>query len=170
MDRDVLHSRWSVKTRPKSFTAESAPPEVLGLAALIVPRLLAGDDPTMVALRKQYERALIRRVELTGTGFFVDYDVPVDVPRALPVDFAGGDVKLQVAGVRVPDGCRLFVRNGRLATLEATTVAGGRLAAPRGSRWVAAAKLRYQAWRVACRPPGAHDRKRSTRRRSVVLS
>ena len=76
MNPDKLHATKTVTSWPKTFTAETAPVEVLALAALIVPRLIAGDDPTMAALREQYERAIIRRVELRGLNFVVDYQVP----------------------------------------------------------------------------------------------
>ena len=120
MNSDMRHATKAATTWPKTFTAESAPVEVLALAALIVPRLLAGDDPTMAELREQYERAVIRRVELRGLDFVVDYQIRIDAPPARPRDLAGGDVKIPIAGFSVPDGSRLLVCNGRLASFEGT--------------------------------------------------
>ena len=123
MNANVLPAKSVVTTWPKIFTADAAPREVLELAALVVPELLVGEHPTLAALREQYERACIRRVELTGGRFFVDYEVPDDAPLAVPPDLAAGAATIQVAGERVPAGCVLLVRKGRLATLEGSTFA-----------------------------------------------
>ena len=110
---------------PRIFTADRAPREVLEHAALVVPQLLVGDHPTLAALREQYERARIRRVELTGGRYFVDYEVPNNAPLAVPPDLAAGAAKIPVAGEQVPAGCVLLVRKGRLATFEGSTLADG---------------------------------------------
>lgn len=123
MNANVLPAKRVVTAWPKIFTAQGAPRELLELAALVVPQLLVGDHPTLAALRKQYERARIRGVELTGRAFLVDYEVPADAPLAVPPDLAGGGAKIQVAGERVPAGCVLLVRKGRLATFEGSTLA-----------------------------------------------
>ena len=125
MNANVLPTKRVLTTRPKIFTADGAPREVLELAALVVPELLVGDHPTLAALREQYERARIRRVELTGRRFFVDYEVPDDAPLAVPPDLGAGAANIPVAGERVPVGCVLLVRKGRLATLEGSTFADG---------------------------------------------
>jgi hypothetical protein len=102
------------------------PREVLEFAALTVPQLLVGDHPTLAALREQYERARIRRVELTGGRFFVDYEVPDDAPVAVAPELAAGAARIRVAGKPVPAGCALLVRKGRLATFEGSTPPGQR--------------------------------------------
>ena len=144
MNANVLPTKSVVTTWPKIFTADGAPREVLELAASVVPQLLVGDHPTLAALRKQYERARIRRVELTGVGFFVDYEVPDDAPLAVPPDLAGGAAKIQVAGERVPAGCVLLVRKGRLATFEGSTLADG---------WPKRARVPVVEEAFALRPP-----------------
>ena len=132
MNASVLPTKSVVTTWPKIFTAaDGAPREVLELAALIVPQLLVGDHPTLAALRKQYERARIRQVKLTGVGFLVDYEVPDDAPLAVPPDLAGGAAKIQVAGASVPAGCVLLVRKGRLATFKGSTLQPGKNARSR---------------------------------------
>ena len=123
MNVDGRHIRSVVTAWPRVFHADGAPREVLGLAALVVPQLLVGKHPAMAALREQYERARIWRVDLTDGGFFVGYEVPDDAPRAQPPDFVGGDANIQVAGVSGSAGCLLSVRNGRLATFEGYTCA-----------------------------------------------
>jgi hypothetical protein len=103
---------------PKKYRAEDAPAEVLELAKRLVPLLIEGDYPALAALRQQLPRAHVKEVELTGCGFYLDFEVPQDVPLAQPADFAGGDARLSVQGVKNGAGCVLFVRGGRLATLE----------------------------------------------------
>ena len=124
MNPNVLAAKSIVTTCPGIFTEESAPREVLELAALVVPELLVGDHPTLAALREQYEHARIRRVGLSGRRFFVDYEVPDEAPLAVPPDLAAGDAKIEVPGECLPTGCVLLVRKGRLATLEGSTFVG----------------------------------------------
>ena len=133
---------------PKGFDADGSPSEVLGLAALVVPQLLVGNHPAMAALREQYERARIWRVDLTEGGFFVGYEVPDDAPRALPANFVGGDAKIQVAGVSGSAGCLVSVRNGRLATFEGYTCA---------ERWPEHAQVLGVDDVSALRPPDGVD-------------
>lgn len=94
---------------------------MLKLAERLVPLLIEGDHPALSALRQQFSRVRVKEVELTGHGFYVDFEVPPDVPLAEPKNFAGGDVRLTVQGVKSGAGCVLFVRGGRLATLEGYT-------------------------------------------------
>jgi hypothetical protein len=108
-------------TFPKKFAAGDAPDEVLKLVQRLVPLLIEGDHPALLALRQQFARARVKEVELTGHGFYVDFEVPPDVALAEPANFAGGDAKLQVQGVTNGAGCVLFVRGGRLAMLEGYT-------------------------------------------------
>ena len=107
--------------RPTTYSPKDAPAELLDLVARLMPRLLAGSDPTCALLREQYARASIEQVELTGVGFFVGFQVPADVGRTTPADFAGGNVNIQVEGVKHGAGCVLFVRDGVLSMLEGYT-------------------------------------------------
>ena len=104
-----------------TYAPDAAPKEVLGLAALLVPQLLAGDDPQLKVLRAQYEQAHVSSVEASGVGFFVNYDVPADLAATDPSDFAGGRARIAVAGVEYGAGCVLFVSDGRLRMLETYT-------------------------------------------------
>ncbi len=106
---------------PKTYTATEAPKEVLDLAARVMPLLLASDHATCIQLRKQYARARIQQVELTGAGFFVTFEVPADVARTTPPNLQGGDVHIRVEGVEHGAGCVLFVRDGVLSMLEGYT-------------------------------------------------
>jgi hypothetical protein len=97
------------------------PRKYLALVARLLPSLIEGDHPALVALREQFRCARIREVELTGVGFYVDFDVPSHAPLADPADFAGGNATITLDGAANGAGCVLFVRDGRLASLEGYT-------------------------------------------------
>jgi hypothetical protein len=109
---------------PKTYSPTDAPREVLDLAARLMPLLLAGDHPTYSLLREQYARAAIRKVELTGVGFSVTFEVPTDIARTVPAKFAGGNVRIEVEGIKHGAGCILFVRDGVLSVLDGYTYCG----------------------------------------------
>jgi hypothetical protein len=94
---------------------------VNALEQAVLDKLLAGDHPVLVALRAQAQRARVTRRENTGEGFFCDFHVPSDVPQATERDFRLGDVNANLDGLQHGAGFVLFVRNGRLATLEGYT-------------------------------------------------
>ena len=108
-------------TWPKIFDPANAPSELLDLVGRLMPLLLAGEHPTLVTLRAQYQQARIAKVELTGVGFFVDFEIPPELTRTEPRDLAGGGANIAVAGVKHGAGCVLFVREGRLTMLEGFT-------------------------------------------------
>jgi hypothetical protein len=80
-------------TWPKSYGPQDAPKEVLGLAHRL----------------------------MTGVGFFVSFDVPNDVPCAVPAKFAGGNANIKVEGIPNGAGCVLFVDHGVIQMLEVYT-------------------------------------------------
>jgi len=106
---------------PKTYSAADAPVEVLQLAKRLVPLLLEGAHPALSALRQQLLGARVKQVELTGVGFYLDFDVPSDAPLAEPANLSGGDAKITLQGFEIPAGCVLFVRGGLLETLEVYT-------------------------------------------------
>jgi hypothetical protein len=108
-------------TLPKKYEAGSAPGEVLALAKRLVPQLIAGDHPALAALREQFRQATVAEVEMTGHGFYVYFWTPPEAPLARPADFAGGNAEIVLEGATAGAGCVLFVRGGRLATLEGYT-------------------------------------------------
>ena len=103
------------------YQPDEAPSAVLALADRLVPLLIRGDHPALAALRQQLPRARVNQVEMTGVGFYIDFEVPADVALTEPANFAGGHAEIGLAGADYPAGCVLFVRNGRLATLEGYT-------------------------------------------------
>ncbi|HVG25723.1 MAG TPA: hypothetical protein VND45_16320 [Thermoanaerobaculia bacterium] len=80
--------------------------------------LLAGTDPLLHALRKQYVAATVRDRELTATGFITRFDVPNSAPpierKLLHLD----DLQVELAGAKSPADTSVHVHNGRLKSLE----------------------------------------------------
>ena len=108
-------------TFPKIYGPSDVPPSVRSLLSGLLPQLIDGAHPALAALREQYRIATIRQVELTGVGFFVDFDVPAGPPLTEPPDFTGGRAHIALTGVRHGAGCVLFVRGGRLSMFEGFT-------------------------------------------------
>ncbi|MEZ5989288.1 MAG: hypothetical protein R3F30_09235 [Planctomycetota bacterium] len=90
----------------------------------LLPQLVAGRDPVSEVLRDQLRNATIGGIELSGAGFFVDIDVPPDLPTVAPRNITGGSADIELAGVPHGAGCLLFVREGRLSMLECYTYVG----------------------------------------------
>ena len=80
--------------------------------------LLAGDDPLLDALRKQYAAATVRDREVTNTGFITRFDVPDSAPpigrKLLHLD----DLQVELAGAKSPADTSVHVFNGKLKSLE----------------------------------------------------
>src|SRR5688500_12929085 len=89
------------------------------LADAVMKRLLAADIPIAPELRAQYAVATVVSTELTGVGFFVDYDVPAAAPRIVPANLEMGDGATLTNGIAV--GFVLFVRDGVISMLEGYT-------------------------------------------------
>ena len=54
---------------PKTYKSADELPSVLRIVREVLPRLLEGDDPILVVLRKQLRHLVVGSVELTGWGF-----------------------------------------------------------------------------------------------------
>ena len=80
--------------------------------------LLAGDDPILDALRRQYAAATVRGRERNATGFVTRFEIPQSVPpierKLLHLD----DLQLQLAGAATPADTSVHVHNGRLRSLD----------------------------------------------------
>lgn len=90
------------------------------LEQAVLDRLLSGDHPALVVLRRQAERARVVAREETGVGFFCDFEVEGSAP-ALQGDFDIGDVYGELEGLAHGAGFVLFIRDGRLSMLEGFT-------------------------------------------------
>lgn len=84
----------------------------------VLTKLLAGDHPVLDVLRAQAQAACLASREYTGAGFFLSFDVPPDAPLLATKDFQFGDVNAFVDGLQYGAGFVLFIRGGRLDTLE----------------------------------------------------
>ena len=84
----------------------------------VLEKLLAGDHPVLAVLRAQAQAARLASREYTGAGFFLSFDVPPDASLLPTKDFHFGDVNAVVDGLRYGAGFVVFVRGGRLDTLE----------------------------------------------------
>jgi hypothetical protein len=73
-------------------------------------------------LRRQLSYATVSRRELTGVGFFTEFDLPAAAPvaRNLP-DMTIGDVGAEMPDLEHGAGFVLFVRAGAAAMLEGYT-------------------------------------------------
>jgi len=84
----------------------------------VIAALLAGDDPLLDALRRQYAASNVRAREVTPRGFVTRFDVE---PPAQPVDrklLHLDDLQIELEGVKSPVDASLHVLNGRLRSLE----------------------------------------------------
>ena len=96
-----------------------------GMEALenqVMRMLLEGDGPTLEVLRYQFAVAKRRPREMTGVGFFLEFDVPEEAPR-LPgnVSLRFGDVIAEIEGIQHGAGFLVFVDDGVLTMLEGYT-------------------------------------------------
>ena len=80
--------------------------------------LLAGDDPLLAALRRQYAAATVRDREQTATGFITRYDIPESVPPVERKHLHLDDLQVELAGAKSPADTSVNVFNGRLKSLE----------------------------------------------------
>src|SRR5229473_8276297 len=84
--------------------------------------LLAGDDPVLDLLRRQYEVAHVAGREFSGMGFFANFIVPDETLSVLNgKNFAFGDVSAEIEGLQNGAGFVLHVQRGLLGFLEAFT-------------------------------------------------
>lgn len=90
----------------------------------IMNALLAGDDPLLASLRKQYETATVRDREMNANGFITRFELPATV---VPVDrklLHLDDLQVEVAGATTPVETAVNVHNGRLRSLECSVYQG----------------------------------------------
>jgi hypothetical protein len=93
----------------------------LALTRELMPGLLAGTDPRLDALRRQWEGATIVIESETNWGFYAHFSIALPSVTVEPPDFCGGNASINVCGLRVPAGCILYVKLGRLSALEVYT-------------------------------------------------
>jgi hypothetical protein len=94
---------------------------LLPLEEAVIDMLLAGEHPSLGKLRAQLPLARIRSRQSNGEGFFVEIELPAEVerPSIKQKSLHIGDVKATLPELTRGAGFILFVREGRLAMLEA---------------------------------------------------
>jgi hypothetical protein len=81
--------------------------------------LLDGDDAALTILSLQFTAAEVKSRELTGAGFFIEFEVPSSfTPVAGRSSFSFGDVAAEIEGLDHGAGFDLHVRDGVLDYLE----------------------------------------------------
>jgi hypothetical protein len=86
--------------------------------------LLAGDDPVLASLRRQFAEATVVQRKFTGVGFFTDFTLDASAPRVTPSNFELDGLFLELAGVKHGAGVVLFIRDGLINMLEGFTYIG----------------------------------------------
>lgn len=95
--------------------------ELTQLEKDILELLLKGDDPTLELLRRQCKNAIIIKRENTGVGFFIDFEIPKDIPRTKKNVFEIGDLIADIPGIENEAGFILFIKDGQIKLLEGYT-------------------------------------------------
>lgn len=94
--------------------------ELEPLEAAVLEKFLEGDFSGLVALRAQLAHLSVKSRELTGVGFFTDFEI---APGAVPVPLGRGisplrGVEATIEGLTHGAGFLLFVKDGFLSMLE----------------------------------------------------
>jgi hypothetical protein len=96
------------------------PRQILELEQQVLEKLLAGDHPILVDLRRQLSHLQVAQRELTGSGFVTSFSIDASVVTSalLHKDFKFGDVTADIEGLEHGAGFLLYVRNGAIDALE----------------------------------------------------
>jgi len=78
--------------------------KLTALVAVLV-KLLEGDAPTLTVLRRQMDGMTVRSRDMTGVGFFVDFDHPPAAPRTQTRGVRFGDVLTTIDGLDPTPRC-----------------------------------------------------------------
>lgn len=88
------------------------------LERAVLEKLLTGEHPILVTLRAQMESGRLAGRQQTGVGFHCSFEIPPEAPTVSSRDFEVDDVIGELQGLAHGAGFVLFVRNGRIDTLE----------------------------------------------------
>jgi hypothetical protein len=98
---------------------------MIGLTSLqkqVLEMLLNGDDEVLAILREQAKHGSVTSNKETGVGFYAQFVVPSEIPRAPGHQtFKLADVNGTAANVNHGLGFVLFINDGALAGLEGYT-------------------------------------------------
>jgi hypothetical protein len=88
------------------------------LEKAVLEKILSGDLPEMIKLRRQIEQCVVVKRELTGFGFYTTFSVSEDIPRSPGFDTKIGDVVGEIEGLRNGAGFLLYIADGIIDMLE----------------------------------------------------
>jgi hypothetical protein len=91
--------------------------ELTELERAVLNKLLEGNHPLLMQLRKDLSICRVSRREMTGAGFYTHFDAGV-APTASNSKLRFGDVVAEIDGMTHGAGFVLYVENGRLSMLE----------------------------------------------------
>jgi len=80
--------------------------------------LLVGGDEILARLRAQYAVGSVKAREAYDSGADVLFDVPASAHVVDPSNFQIGDIQLRLVNGPSPVDAMIFVKNGRLQSLE----------------------------------------------------
>ena len=89
----------------------------------VMNKILEGDDPFHVLLRRQFSLAELRTRKFTGVGFYTYFSLPADVLR-LKDRISGplhGGPNAEIEGLKYGAGFVLFLKDGVIDNLEGFT-------------------------------------------------
>lgn len=88
----------------------------------VINKLLAGDSHVLAILRKQFGVATVTDRQFSGAGFVLEFNVPTHSPIISDdASFEITDVVADISGISNGAGFVLYIRNGKLASLEGFT-------------------------------------------------
>jgi hypothetical protein len=98
--------------------------QLTDLEQRLMEALLAGDHPVLAQLRAQFAAATPRQREMTGCGFFRDFEVPTSIPRIDTTHWVISDISLDFPTLQNGAQIMLLVSDGAISMLEGVTNAG----------------------------------------------
>lgn len=95
--------------------------ELSELERSVLDKALSGGESILAVLREQARGVRVAAREFTGVGFFTTLVVEAEAPIAERSNFELADVSAEIEGLEHGAGFVLFVRKGRIETLEGFT-------------------------------------------------
>ena len=106
-----------------SATSGSPDTALSAFERAVLDKLLMGDSEVLQELRQQASRATVRSREKTEVGFYVSLAIDPAAPVSLSgADFSVSGVAAEMEGLQVPASFVVFIKDGRLDTLEGFTL------------------------------------------------
>jgi hypothetical protein len=92
--------------------------ELSPLELAVIEKLVEGEFPILIQLRKQLRECTLVKREFTGFGFYTYLAVPEKYNKTEGLDVTFGDVIAEIPNLPSGSGFLLYVRNGVLDMLE----------------------------------------------------